>query len=141
VDTSKKSESESEESATRRIRTLEEKLKILAEAAKPGASVALVARKHEVNANLVFAWRRLQRRGLLEERRHAPPLLPVKITEPTLTPTRRSTRTAKAVTTDRAAIRSVSAVEIAVGEQLKIRLEGEAERLVLARLLEWLPRR
>jgi transposase len=141
VDTSKKSESESEESATRRIRTLDEKLKILAEAAKPGASVALVARKHEVNANLVFAWRRLQRRGLLEERRHAPPLLPVKITEPTLTPTRRSTRTAKAVTTDRAAIRSVSAVEIAVGEQLKIRLEGEAERLVLARLLEWLPRR
>lgn len=141
MDTSKKSESESEESATRRIRTLDEKLKILAEAAKPGASVALVARKHEVNANLVFAWRRLQRRGLLEERRHAPPLLPVKITEPTLTPTRRSTRTAKAVTTDRAAIRSVSAVEIAVGEQLKIRLEGEAERLVLARLLEWLPRR
>jgi len=141
VDTSKKSESESEEPATRRIRTLEEKLKILAEAAKPGASVALVARKHEVNANLVFAWRRLQRRGLLEERRHAPPLLPVKITEPTITPTRRSARAGKIVVADQGATRPGSAVEILVGEQLKIRLEGEAQRLVVARLLEWLPRR
>lgn len=43
-------------------------LKILAEAAKPRASVTLVARKHEVNANLVIAWRELQRRRLLEER-------------------------------------------------------------------------
>lgn len=141
MDTSRKSESESEEPATRRIRTLEEKLKILAEAAKPGASVALVARKHEVNANLVFAWRRLQRRGLLEERRHAPPLLPVKISEPTITPTRRSARAAKAGVTDKGATRPGSAVEIIVGEQLKIRLEGDAQRLMLARLLEWLPRR
>ena len=141
MDTSKKSESESEEPATRRIRTLEEKLKILAEASKPGASVALVARKHEVNANLVFAWRRLQRRGLLEERRHAPPLLPVKITEPTITPTRRSARAVKVCVTGEVAKRQGSAVEILVGEQLKIRLEGEAQRLVLTRLLEWLPRR
>lgn len=140
MDTSKKSELESEEPATRRIRTLEEKLKILAEAAKQGASVALVARKHEVNANLVFAWRRLQRRGLLEERRHAPPLLPVKITEPTLTPTRRSARAVRAGVTDKVAARSGSVIEIHVGEGLKIRLEGEAQRLVLARLLEWLPR-
>ena len=141
MDTSRKSESESDEPATRRIRTLEEKVKILAEAAKPGASVALVARKHEVNANLVFAWRRLQRRGLLEERRHAPPLLPVKITEPTITPTRRSARAAKVGVTDKVATGPGSAVEIIVGEQFKIRLEGEAQRLVVARLLEWLPRR
>ena len=141
MDTSRKSESESDEPATRRIRTLEEKLKILAEAAKPGASVALVARKHEVNANLVFAWRRLQRRGLLEERRHAPPLLPVNITEPTITPTSRSARAVKAGAADKVATRLGSAVEVIVGEQFKIRLEGEAQRLVLARLLEWLPRR
>ena len=141
MDTSKKSDSESEEPASRRLRTLEEKLKILAEAAKPGASVALVARKHEVNANLVFAWRRLQRRGLLEERRHAPPLLPVKITEPTITPTRRSARAVKVDVTDKVATRPGSTVEIIVGDQLKIRLEGEEQRLVLVRLLEWLPRR
>ncbi len=47
------------ERASRRIRTLEEKLAILREAAKPGASLAAVARKHGVNANLVFGWRRL----------------------------------------------------------------------------------
>ena len=52
------------ERASRRIRTLEEKLAILREVAKPGASVAAVARKHGMNANLLFGWRRLHRQGV-----------------------------------------------------------------------------
>src|SRR5690242_19534923 len=75
--------------ATRRIRTLAEKLSILGEADRPGASIAAVAHRHGINANLVFAWRRLHQRGLLEAQRHAPPLLPVEITSPTITPTQR----------------------------------------------------
>ena len=59
MDTSDKSEATAGEAATRRLRTLDEKLSILAEVAGPGGSVAAVARKHDVNANLVFAWRRL----------------------------------------------------------------------------------
>lgn len=40
---------------TRRLlRTNEEKRRIVAEALVPGASVAAVARKHGVNANLLF---------------------------------------------------------------------------------------
>ena len=39
----------------------------MAEASAPDASMAEVARRHGVNANLVFAWRRLQDRGLLIE--------------------------------------------------------------------------
>ena len=31
------------------------------------ASVAVMARRHEVNANLVFGWRKLYERGLLGE--------------------------------------------------------------------------
>jgi transposase-like protein len=53
---------------TRRLlRTNEEKRQIVAEAMVPGASVAAVARKHGVNANLLFGWRRLHKRGLLEQ--------------------------------------------------------------------------
>jgi transposase len=48
------------------MRTLEEKREIVAEALKPGVSVAAVARQHGVNANLLFGWCRLHRGGLLE---------------------------------------------------------------------------
>ena len=45
--------------------TIEEKLRIVEEARAKGASVAMVARRHNLNANQVFAWRRQHRRGLL----------------------------------------------------------------------------
>lgn len=147
MDASRKSgsdESSDGERPTRRMRTLEEKRKIVAEAMQPGVSVAAVARQHGVNANLLFGWCRLHRRGLLDAAGAVTPaLLPVKITEPTLTPTRRSTSTPKA--TRRAAVKSSaasgSAVEVFVGDQLRIRLEGGAQREVLERLLAWLPAR
>jgi transposase len=44
----------------------------------PGASVAAIARKHGVNANLLFGWRRLHKRGLLEQCREPASLLPVR---------------------------------------------------------------
>jgi len=44
----------------------------------PGASVARVARRHEVNANQVFYWRKLYREGQLGIT-IATPLLPVKV--------------------------------------------------------------
>ena len=49
----------------RRKYPLAEKLRILEETRKPGASVADVARVHEVNANVVFGWRHLAKKGLL----------------------------------------------------------------------------
>jgi transposase len=39
----------------------ETKRRIVEETFKPGASVANVARRHELNANVVFAWRRMYR--------------------------------------------------------------------------------
>lgn len=39
------------------------KRKIVEETFEPGASVAIVARRYELNANVVFAWRRLYRSG------------------------------------------------------------------------------
>jgi transposase len=65
----------------RQFRSLEDKLRIIDEARVPGASVAAVARRHGVNANLVFAWMRLQDQGLLASRtrRSAPALLAVTV--------------------------------------------------------------
>jgi transposase-like protein len=66
----------------RRFRSLEEKLRIIAEATAPGASVAAVARTYGVNANLVFGWMRLQEQGILASRtrRSRPKLLAVSVT-------------------------------------------------------------
>jgi transposase-like protein len=50
---------------TRRRRTIAEKRRVVEETMEPGASVARVARAHEVNANQVFHWRRLYERGRL----------------------------------------------------------------------------
>jgi transposase len=42
-----------------------EKQRLIAETLGPGASVSRVARRHDVNANLLFTWRRQARPGLL----------------------------------------------------------------------------
>ena len=68
---------------TRRWRTLSEKRRIAELTLEPGASVALVARAHGVNANQVFKWRRALKRGELSEPAAAlTSLLPVVVTAP-----------------------------------------------------------
>jgi transposase len=49
----------------RRHWTRLEKQRLVAETLAAGASVSRVARRHDVNANLLFTWRRQARRGLL----------------------------------------------------------------------------
>ncbi|KWN78066.1 transposase [Burkholderia ubonensis] len=49
----------------RRRRSVEEKLAIVRETFEPGATVSGVARRHQVNANQVFAWRKLYQDGSL----------------------------------------------------------------------------
>jgi transposase len=63
---------------SRRFQTISEKRRIAELTFEPGASVALVARAHGVNANQVFKWRRALKRGELKEPATAPTsLLPV----------------------------------------------------------------
>ena len=50
------------------------------ETLQPGASVAVIARQHGVNANQVFYWRKLYREGRLDVAPSAQ-LLPVRIAE------------------------------------------------------------
>jgi transposase len=48
----------------RRVRSADEKRRIVAETFEPGASVSAVARRHGLNANLLFTWRREMSSGL-----------------------------------------------------------------------------
>jgi transposase len=56
-----------------------ERRQIVEETLKPGASIALVARAHDVNTNQVFKWRRQYKQGRLEIDAAPTTLLPVKI--------------------------------------------------------------
>jgi transposase len=64
----------------RRRRSLEEKRRIVEETLEPGASVARVARRHTVNANQVFYWRKKYREGRLGKGRSSN-LLPVAVSD------------------------------------------------------------
>jgi len=65
----------------RQYRSREERRRIVEETLQPGASVAIVARQHGVNANQVFSWRKLYREGRLDLKPPAAELLPVRIAE------------------------------------------------------------
>jgi transposase len=66
----------------RRVYTLEEKRRLVAEACAGGASVAEVGRRHGINANLLFNWCRQHQQGVLEEHTREVKLLPVQVTGP-----------------------------------------------------------
>jgi transposase len=63
------------------FRSRQERRAIVEETLKPGASVSVVARAHDVNANQVFGWRKLYREGRLEVPETSKALVPVKITD------------------------------------------------------------
>ncbi len=70
----------------RRFRTVSEKRRIAELTFEPGASVALIARAHSVNANQVFKWRRALKRGELSEPvAGSTSLLPVMVAAPSET--------------------------------------------------------
>ncbi|MCA8432413.1 IS66-like element accessory protein TnpA [Burkholderia seminalis] len=66
---------------TRRYPT-EWKRTIVALTFEPGASVARVARENGINANQVWAWRRLHAQGLLTDDAISEAMLPVVVNEP-----------------------------------------------------------
>jgi transposase len=119
----------------RRLRTSEEKLAILEEATAPGASVAAVARKYGVNANLVFGWRRLHKSGLLERNREPAALVPVQVATPTVLPDRASREVAPVVVEPvprRCSHRSQSHIEVLLPSGVMVRVHGRVDREVLA---------
>ena len=117
---------------TRRFRSKQERRAIVEETLKPGASVSLVARAHDVNANQVFKWRRQYRAGHLEIVATANALVPVKICE---TPKR---ATPTEVRRQRKA-RRVGIIDIDLGHA-RVRIEGAADPECVEAALERLIR-
>lgn len=122
----------------RRQYTIAEKRAIVEETQRRGASVAVVAQRHGVNANLVFGWRKLYQRGLLvaEAPPSAPPLLPVKVSMPTLLPSERATAGKSA---PKEASSGSIEIEFAGGQRLRIR--GRVDHVTLTRVIDVLSRR
>jgi transposase len=126
-------------SGPRRQYTLEEKRQIVEETHVRGASVAVVARRHDLNPNQVFAWRRLYRQGLLkaDTAQGSAELLPVKVSTPTLMPSQ-SARAPK----ERAAVAaSVASIEIKLASGHSLIVRGDVEAKHLVRVLDVLVRR
>ena len=80
MDTSEQIVVETSKRVLRRRRSIEEKRRIVEETLATGASVARVARRHAVNANQVFYWRKRYREGRLGQNRSSN-LLPVTVTD------------------------------------------------------------
>ena len=120
----------------RRKYPLEDKLRILQRTRQPGASVADVARANGINANVVFGWRRLAKRGLLR----APDpssaqLLPVKIESPTVLPSKKLAPGAPP------SVLEQGCVEVDLPGGVRVRVCGTVEAATLKHLFEALPRR
>jgi transposase len=115
------------EGGRRRNRSWPETLKreIVAASFEPGASVAVVARRYEVNANQVFSWRKLYRDGLLGS--GGPALVPVTVAE---------------VPTDVAPTASAAdTIEIEAPGGYRIRVGSGVDGKALRRVLDALARR
>ena len=57
------------------------KRKVVEATLQPGTSVSLIAREHDVNANLVFRWRHQYQQGLFGAVSQSATLLPVQVIE------------------------------------------------------------
>ena len=114
----------------RRFRTVAEKQRIVQEMIDSGRSGAEVARRHGVNANLIFTWRRLHEQGLLTERtrrtrKATVRLLPVKVDAPCAAP---------------AAAVGEAYVEIELPGGIRVRGFGAVDRAMLESVLTVLRR-
>ena len=116
---------ETPQRATRRRRSVAEKRRIVEETLEAGASVARVARRHAVNANQLFSWRKKYREGRLGQ---SSKLLPVTVSDISL---RKSGRVGCVPSP------SIASVEIKLAKGT-VRVAGNVDVVVLRTALECL---
>jgi transposase len=118
----------------RRYRSVELKRQIVEETFEAGTSVAVVARRHGVNANQVFSWRRQYQRGELVgtiKSNRAVPLLPVQIDQESTAIVRESGGEKEALTVD-----DCLEIEFSGGRHIRVwgRADPEALRTAIREL-------
>lgn len=111
-----------------RTRSLEEKRRIVEESLAGGASVSRVARRHDLNTNQLFTWRKQYAEGRLGPVAvaSAPKLLEVRVEESAERQTRPAT----------AAAAEAGWIEIECAARYRVRLHGAVDRVALAAVLE-----
>ena len=100
------------------------KRQIVAETLEPGASVSIVARRHEVNADQLFKWRREMAPEYLPAAVESVTMVPVEIAPERTEPRRRARRT--------------GVVEIAFACGARVSLRGEVSPETLRQVIELL---
>ena len=130
----------------RRTRSLDERKRIVEEALAPGASVAAVARRHELNANLVFKWIRRSREDWRDRRREpakekpsavaasegiGPTFVPVKLLElgAAAAPPSTAVGAKPARRTSRSARRGAMEISLPNGAKVSVNADVDAEAL------------
>ena len=103
---------------------------MVAETLEPGASVSIVARRHDVNANHLFKWRReMTSEQLAADERVA--MLPIEIAQPVeLAPERAGE--------PRPRLRRSGVIEITFGSGARVCLRGEVSPETLRQVIELL---
>ena len=121
--------------------TIEEKLRIVEETRAQGASVAMVARRHKINPNQVFAWSQLYRRGLLNPQaaKGDAKMLPVQVSTPTVLPTERAAPTAPSQSPR--AEQASRLIEIQLRNGHSIVVHGRVDAEALSRVIDLLVQR
>jgi transposase len=110
------------EARLRRHRSKQERRQIAEESLQPGASVAVIARSHGVNANQVFHWRKLLREGRLDVKPPLAQLMPVRLVD-------------AGYDSHGPAQKHTGVIQIEVG-RTRIRLEGSVDPATLRAVLE-----
>jgi transposase len=117
-----------------RKRTVEEKRRIVEESLAAGTSIAKLARRHDMNANQLFTWRKQYAQGELGpvSMPGTASLLSVRVDEP------RPKRAAAAPSVCAAA---AGWIEIECSASYRVRLHGAVDRVALSAVLEVLSAR
>ncbi|MDA0221613.1 MAG: transposase [Proteobacteria bacterium] len=118
----------------RRTWSQAEKEQIVAASYARGASVSEVARRHDINANMVFTWRRQGGVGAVGGEASAPALVPV-----TVMPTEPAAPAAASSTADGA--QRAGMMEIDLGDGRRVRVGRDVDGTALRRVLSALERR
>jgi transposase len=133
----------------RRTRSLDERKRIVEEALARGASVAAVARRHGLNANLLFKWIRRSREGWRDRRREpaneklravaapemlGPAFVPVKLLELNAATSPAADVVAKPARETRRSARR-GAMEISLPNGAKVSLDADVDAEALRRVL------
>jgi transposase len=118
-----------DERARRRVWSAEAKRRIVAETYEPGASVSIVARRHDLNANMLFTWRRRARTAGPSGAAHGVTFVPAVISAPSVSTASSPKRP------------PVGRMEIALAGGDRVIVDADVDAAALGRVINVLSRR